>query len=297
MDPTTATAMPEPAAATAPGHTTSTKGLLLQHEHGEHLSLRRYPASARTGRFVERYWSVHWDVRDQPVYEVQLIPHPCVNVSFMPGPGCEIYGVVSRSASRQLSGAGVVFGVKFRPGGFTAATGHTASALTDLAIPMRDVFGPAADDLTEAVLATPADTQRLQLVDSFLERVLPRSHDGAYDLTLRMISTMLDDRSITRVSHVAGHHNVSVRTVQRLFHRYVGVGPKWVIRRYRMHDAAELLSSGATDPADLAVRLGWFDQAHFARDFRFLVGMSPGEYASVCAAGIDHVARRTPRKS
>jgi AraC-like DNA-binding protein len=238
---------------------------------------------------------VRWDVRDQPVHEVQLIPHPCVNISFLPGPGGEVHGVASRTSTRQLTGTGTVFGVKFRPGGFTAATGRTAAALTDRAVPLRDVFGPAADQLTADVLATPADESRFELVDAFLRHEFPTTDDDAYDLVLRMISTMLDDRSITRVSHVAAQHKVSTRTVQRLFHRYVGVGPKWVIRRYRMHDAAEMLTSDDTEPATLAVQLGWFDQAHFARDFRLLVGMSPGEYASACAAGADHVARQAAR--
>ena len=34
------------------------------------------------------------------------------------------------------------------------------------------------------------------------------------------------------------------------------------------------------DFADLAVRLGWYDQAHFSNDFRAMLGWTPGEYAS-----------------
>ena len=34
------------------------------------------------------------------------------------------------------------------------------------------------------------------------------------------------------------------------------------------------------DFADLAVRLGWYDQAHFINDFRVMLGVTPGEYAS-----------------
>jgi AraC-like DNA-binding protein len=52
-----------------------------------------------------------------------------------------------------------------------------------------------------------------------------------------------------------------------------------VLRRFRLHDAQLMLDAGAAgDLADLAVRLGWFDQAHFTRDFTTAVGVPPREY-------------------
>jgi AraC-like DNA-binding protein len=59
----------------------------------------------------------------------------------------------------------------------------------------------------------------------------------------------------------------------------VGVSPKWVLARYRMHDAVGELDAGyAGALADLAARYGWFDQAHFTRDFSRLVGEPPSAY-------------------
>jgi AraC-like DNA-binding protein len=70
------------------------------------------------------------------------------------------------------------------------------------------------------------------------------------------------------------------RTLQRLFSQYVGVSPKWVIKRYRLHEAADQLGAGeVVDWAKLAVDLGYFDQAHFIKDFKTIVGQTPAEYA------------------
>jgi AraC-like DNA-binding protein len=67
--------------------------------------------------------------------------------------------------------------------------------------------------------------------------------------------------------------------VQRLFATYVGVGPKAVLARYRLQDAVAAIDAGEVDDlADLAASLGWFDQAHFARDFRSVVGTTPSAY-------------------
>ena len=60
--------------------------------------------------------------------------------------------------------------------------------------------------------------------------------------------------------------------------------PKWVIQRYRLHEAAERLRApkeSAPALADLAAALGYADQAHFARDFKRVVGESPGAFARV----------------
>jgi AraC-like DNA-binding protein len=54
--------------------------------------------------------------------------------------------------------------------------------------------------------------------------------------------------------------------------------PKWVIQRYRLHEAAERLDTAATDLSTLAHELGYADQAHFARDFKAAVGRPPASY-------------------
>jgi AraC-like DNA-binding protein len=60
------------------------------------------------------------------------------------------------------------------------------------------------------------------------------------------------------------------------------VTPKWVIQRYRLHEAAEQLK-GPNPPslAAIAADLGYVDQAHFAGDFKRVVGRSPARFAAV----------------
>ena len=90
---------------------------------------------------------------------------------------------------------------------------------------------------------------------------------------------MLADRSLLRVAQVEEQCGVGTRTLQRLFERYVGVSPKWVLSRYRMHDVVTDLDAGyGGSLADLAAKYGWFDQAHFTREFTDLVGVPPGSY-------------------
>jgi len=72
---------------------------------------------------------------------------------------------------------------------------------------------------------------------------------------------------------------LSKRTLQRLFQQYVGVSPKWVIKRYRLHEAVERLAAGnEVDWTRLDLDLEYFDQAHFIKDFKAIIGKTPSEY-------------------
>jgi transcriptional regulator GlxA family with amidase domain len=96
---------------------------------------------------------------------------------------------------------------------------------------------------------------------------------------------MISDRALVRVDQVAALGGLSVRSLQRLFAGYVGVSPKAVLARYRLQDAAAAIDAGEVDDlAGLAVSLGWFDQAHFSRDFRAVVGVPPSAYLQVARA-------------
>ncbi|MBZ0089440.1 MAG: helix-turn-helix domain-containing protein, partial [Thermoanaerobaculia bacterium] len=87
------------------------------------------------------------------------------------------------------------------------------------------------------------------------------------------------DREVTRVEQLVAAFDLGPRQLQRLFDEHVGVRPKWVIQRYRLHEAAERIAvSPDHDWADLALELGYADQAHFVRDFRRFVGKTPAAY-------------------
>jgi AraC-like DNA-binding protein len=96
---------------------------------------------------------------------------------------------------------------------------------------------------------------------------------------------------------VARRFGLGPRSLQRLFREHVGVSPKWVIKRFRLHEALEQVSAGAdVDWTQLALDLGYFDQAHFIRDFKAIVGEPPTGYASRAFAQPSGVAaERSPR--
>jgi AraC-like DNA-binding protein len=95
-----------------------------------------------------------------------------------------------------------------------------------------------------------------------------------------VVARVAGDPALTRVDELAAGAGVGIRRLQRLFAEHVGVGPKWMLRRYRLHEAAARAAEGsAVDWVRLAAELGYADQAHFTRDFTAIVGVPPARYA------------------
>lgn len=291
MSPRDGTVSILPAPAPVPG---DDKGILHPREQARYRTLLRLPAGPETGAYVEWYWSVRWDLQGSPPYYAEVLPYPCVNVTFertSTRSGAFVTGVCTTKYVRELAGCGETFGVRFRAGGFGAFTGQDVGVFRDRAVPLAEVM-PEAGDLTGRVLAESDDAARRRIVEEFLS-ARAVSAGPNYRLVLHIVETMADDAQLTRVDQVAERFGVPIRTLQRLFRRYIGAGPKWVLRRYRLQEGASLLARGRIDDlAALAAELGYFDQAHFTREFTAEVGMAPLEYAKSSLRSRDEVTSK-----
>jgi AraC-like DNA-binding protein len=189
-----------------------------------------------------------------------------------------IQGVVTGRFTRLLRGRGRVFGVKFRPAGFRPFLGSPVAELADATLTVRAVFGRDGDDYVRRVLALEDDESMAAAADAFLEQRMPVP-DPVVPQVSGIVGLIVGERAITRVDHVVERTGLGKRTLQCLLHEYVGVSPKWIIQRYRLHEAAQRLAEGDVAMAGLALDLGYSDQAHFVRDFKAVVGQPPAAYA------------------
>lgn len=253
------------------------RGILNQHLVQDRFRLDRYPPAADLAWAIERYWTVAWDLTGRPPHTQETLPYPCVNLVFEPG-ATAVFGVVRRRFERRLEGRGRVFGVKFKPGGFHPLLGRAVSSLTDRAATLAQAFGDPGDLAARVLRAIDDVPTVIGEIETFF-RLRLSAPDPAVARINDLIDRIVADRDILRVDALVALSGIGKRSLQRLFGQYVGVGPKWVIGRYRLHEAAERLAAGGcVDLAQLAQDLGYFDQSHFIRDFRRLVGRAPMEY-------------------
>lgn len=241
------------------------------------FSLNRLQPSAEIGYFVQHYWIVRWDLRGQAPYSQVVIAHPNVNLVFEKG-ASGVFGVAKTTSSHLLKEQGWVFGIKFKPGGFYPFLQAPVSTLTGGVISLEEVFGVKTAPMEAEILSLTDDAAMVGRAEAFLTAHLPE-RDPNTALISEIVQMIQQDRTILKVEDVVRLSGMNKRTMQRLFDRYVGVSPKSVIQRYRLHEAAEHMDQGtAGDWLDLSIALGYYDHSHFIRDFRSIVGVSPEQY-------------------
>ncbi len=279
-----------------------TRGILLPGGLVEHVDFQRYAAPDELNGLVDWFWSVRWDLPAGQVHSQPLVPQPGVNISVGNGPPpgfhppagpyplrCVVNGVSTRRSARVLSGAGWNLAAKTSTGGFGAWVSDVA-ALTDRVVAAGPLLGIDDADLAAkcaaGTLAEGVDRLATVLIE-LLSRQDPDRIAQAREIAA-VAEIAAGDRTIRRVEQLAERAGIGVRTVQRLFAAYAGVPPTYVVRRYRLLEAAELVRDGArVDWAQVAADLGYADQAHLTRDFTCTIGYSPQAYARACRHALD----------
>lgn len=266
----------------AAGPRRDTRGIVDAPDLFTRVRFRRREPAPALRPYLEHYWLIDWDL-DQP-YAAHVVPHPSVNLvlqRYEAGESAreragyaEVAGIGLGLFTQKLTGRGRVCGVQFRPGGFRPfAPEHALSDLTGRRIDAAEVLRTPPP--VGAVLDPADEDARVRALDACLLALDPRP-DPQATLAMELVDRVRTDRSVRRVGQLARSAGLSPRTLQRLFSAYVGVGPKWVILRYRIHEALERAESEpAVDWARLAADLGYSDQAHLVRDFTATVGVPP----------------------
>jgi AraC-like DNA-binding protein len=238
--------------------------------------------------WIQHYWMIQWDLRTAGPRVQETLPHPSVYLLFehdlhehtapTEAKHPEIAGVCTGKFTRHMEGWSRVFGVKFRPGAFHAFLGHSVATLTDRVVPAEQIFGVSITSLAQQTRLAPTADAMAAAATTFFTARAPQP-DAPIKLSTQLVELIFNDPTILTVDHLATRASMGLRSLQRLFKDYVGVSPKWVIRRYRLHELVERFHSGQPfDGAQLAFELGYADQAHLINDFRKIVGYAPSKY-------------------
>jgi AraC-like DNA-binding protein len=253
------------------------KGIVDPRGAAHRIRLATYPPAAPLAIFVDYYWIVEWNMGERAPEVQRVLPYPNAHLVFDRGQSA-IHGVVRGAFERKVAGVGRVLGVRFKPGGLRPFIDHPVSRLADHTMPFDDVLRVRAIEAEQRVLDGAGDADMVGAAEAMLLAVLP-APDARALVAAQAVHAAAAADGPTSVAALCAQTGIEERALQRLFSNYVGVSPKWVIQRYRLQEASwRLARPGPVDLADLATGLGFFDQAHFTRDFTKLVGTSPLEY-------------------
>ena len=256
------------------------KGLLTPNAPASAVTVERRSATGRAALFVRHYWLPRWNLPPTTSLRQEVLEYPTANV-VIESSTAALFRAHRGLSSRVLEGSGWAFGVLLNPGTARGWTGTSVRGLPDV-VPLPVLGVPGTEPMTGAVRLAMADedvSAAIAAFESWLETLPPPDDDAR--LVAAIVAAVEDDRTILRVEQLADRFGIGVRHLQRLVAGHIGFGPKWLIQRYRLQEAAAMLREREAPPlARLAAELGYADQAHFSREFKAVIGATPGAYAA-----------------
>jgi AraC-like DNA-binding protein len=248
---------------------------------------KEIPSSARLRRYVECYWSRSQEEAGEQV----VLPDGCVDILFSriggEATGLATVGLMTTSIRVQRAPAQSFFGVRFRPG-MAASFIPGAELLTDQTRPLDDLMGSAAGRMLERL----AESHTLEEMGGLMDQLLrPLDPPGIGERMLWRLESA--EVSLDQLISKGG---LSVRHFRRLCLERAGISPKYLSRILRFRRAAQRIAAvrgsgqdSLAQPrwADFAVACGYYDQAHFIREFQEFAGCTPGRFLQSRKRGFD----------
>lgn len=118
----------------------------------------------------------------------------------------------------------------------------------------------------------------VKLVEEHLLKELA-DYQGQAQHRLTCLMRMIEQEPNYSIQELADNLKVSVREVQRIFKQYVGVSPKTFLRVNKINQLkGRIANNDFSTLTELAIESGYFDQAHFIRDFKLFMQATPGQY-------------------
>jgi AraC-like DNA-binding protein len=250
-------------------------------------TMHRYEPAPDLRDLVQRYWVPVWSVPPGRTAPQRVLQHP-VCLLVVSNDYARFYGVVSGTSTTVLAGEGWAVGVMLQPAAGHLVAGRSVADFTDRFVDLGEVLGSdraraLVDRVRDAMGADPWATashaRAIAAMETELRTVPPVDDEG--HLVNRLVAMVESRPDVVRVTQICDELGLTERSLQRLVQRRLGLTPKWLIQRRRLHEAAEHLRSGTSTVADVAARLGYADQPHLHHDFARVTGMTPGEFLAL----------------
>lgn len=200
--------------------------------------------------------------------------------------GSFVAGLHDTPARTEHGGEGHGIQAYLTPLGARRLLGMPMSELTGQVVELEDLIGPRAHELAERLAGLPDWPARFALLERAIAERALEAAPVAPELEHAWRRLQRADVSIGALAEEIGW---SRRHLAATVREELGMPPKPLARLLRFERAVARLREGAA-LADAALDSGYYDQAHFNRDFRAFAGLTPTEYLVTSVQDISAVA-------
>lgn len=246
--------------------------------------------------FVAHFWEKYNPTDQKIAYErEQVLPENYLNLTFSLGSpyfrSLEENGPFAALNSPQLEGLHTghnfykhqadnhIFGIKFLPGGLYPFVELDFAELVNVSLDMTQLFGPEINFLVEELYHLPHFEARVERMEQFLQNKLHQARLPKFHFIQSGTHLLAQQNAEVDVASTAAQLNSNYKTLSRGFHEVIGISPKHFARIQRFEKALELLvAKPEWNCTEIGYHLGYYDQAHFIREFKNFALETPTAY-------------------
>ncbi len=256
---------------------------------------QQYLPSPALAKYIRCYWSLESTGVSTAASKDRIFPDGCMELVFHYGdlykkyhtedtagvqPRSFIHGQLTSFMDIEATGRTGIFSVRFHPGGLAPFTAFSLEEVTDIYTSVRNYWGAAGEILEDNILNASTHNERIAILETFLLKKLVGmpSYHPAIEYCVHHIAR---HHGNVNIDQLAATCNIGRRHLERQFIAGVGLSPKLLARITRFQHVLHLISTGTyRNLTGIAHESGFYDQAHFIRDFRAFTGFNPRQYFS-----------------
>lgn len=173
-------------------------------------------------------------------------------------------------------------GVRFLPLGIGILTGFHMAEFIENFVDPEDIWGNEIELLWEEMQTLPTVISKVHRLEKFLYQISQRAtQPRRVDTVQHALQHIVKSQGSLKMNSLQDKTYTSRKTLERSFLQVLGTTPKLYSRIIRFNWAKQLLDqSSGKDICDIAYRLGYYDNSHFAADFKIFAGVSAREYVN-----------------
>lgn len=221
---------------------------------------------------------------------IRVLPDTCVELflNYTSTPiamiGDELYkrSIISSRMNRPMDiqmrkGAGCL-AICFYPGMAYPFFHLPMQMLTNTNAALSNVWNGLAEEIEDKLASARNNDTRVFIVQNYLLRQLTR---GENDLqVVHCLQQAQRAAGLVSVTKLTNETGISQRHLSRKFQQYIGLSPKEYLRVYRfIQSLSHLKKYPAQSLTEIAYKSGYYDQAHFNRDYKTYAHCTPAELA------------------
>jgi AraC-like DNA-binding protein len=209
-----------------------------------------------------------------------------LNERYINMPPVEVLGQLTSPGRIIASGGTTLLVTRFHPHATSLFFPNRISDFTNDSVDLLDVFKADAVDLHSRIMDQQTLLKKIGVLDAFLVAQLAKSKKTLAQLQL--IASICDyarvNGDITDMEQISAKYGFSERYIQKLFLDYIGVTPKRFFNIRRFNKSLELVRDATRSLTSIAYECGYYDQAHFIKEFKTFTGLTPSQLQQPAAA-------------